>query len=254
MSGWLTALGPAGTALALLVLGHVLADFVFQTEVMARNKHRIGPLLSHVGIVIVVHLLAFMPFLTVRGGLLIAFIGGSHLLIDAVSARLRHRGVTVGPSLFLADQVAHILVLLVGWGLLDPSFLTVPPTVVVIAGADRLPWAAITTGALYLSAFAFAHVGGNTIVRGVLPDDGPAPDPGDDDLEVGHLIGSLERWIILLLGFAGMWQAVAIVVALKSIARFEELKQRPFAEYFLVGTLTSVLVAIGLVVLVSALV
>lgn len=47
-----------------------------------------------------------------------------------------------------------------------------------------------------------------------------------------------------------MWQAVALVVAVKSIARFEELKQRAFAEYFLVGTLTSVLVAIVLVGLV----
>jgi formate/nitrite transporter FocA (FNT family) len=43
-------------------------------------------------------------------------------------------------------------------------------------------------------------------------------------------------------------------VAAKSIARFEELKQREFAEYFLVGTLASVLVGIGLVALVSVLV
>lgn len=43
MSGWLTTLGPEGTALALLLLGHVLGDFVFQTDALARNKHRWGP-------------------------------------------------------------------------------------------------------------------------------------------------------------------------------------------------------------------
>jgi len=46
MTGWLTALGPAGTALALLLLGHVLGDFVFQTDELARTKHRVGPFSS----------------------------------------------------------------------------------------------------------------------------------------------------------------------------------------------------------------
>lgn len=110
----------------------------------------------------------------------------------------------------------------------------------------------MTTGAIYVSTFVFAHEGGNTIVRGVLPEDGPESE--EDDLEAGSLIGSLERWIILLLGLAGRWESVALVVGAKSIARFEELKKRAFAEYFLVGTLASVLVAMILVVLVSVLV
>lgn len=253
MSGWLTGLGPAGTALALLLLGHVLADFVFQTDAMARNKHRVGPLLAHGGIVLVVHLLAFVPLLTPQTALLVGFVGISHLLIDAVSARLRHRGATAAHHLFLGDQLAHLLVILVGWSLLDPSALTATPVVTALGGEVRLPWPAITAGALYLAAFVFAHEGGNTIVRGVLPAEGPEPDAADD-LEVGYLIGTLERWIILLLGVAGLWEAVAIVVAVKSIARFEDLKQRAFAEYFLVGTLTSVLVAIGLVAVLSVLV
>jgi F0F1-type ATP synthase membrane subunit c/vacuolar-type H+-ATPase subunit K len=124
--------------------------------------------------------------------------------------------------------------------------------VTALGGLDRLPWPELTTGAVYVAAFVFAHEGGNTIVRGVLPE--RAPDSEADELAVGYLIGTLERWIILLLGVAGLWEAIAIVVAVESIARFEELKQRAFAEYFLVGTLTSVLVAIVLVLLVTALV
>lgn len=38
--------------------------------------------------------------------------------------------------------------------------------------------------------------------------------------------------------------ALGLLIAAKSIARFEELKERRFAEYYLVGTLTSLLVAI----------
>lgn len=252
MSGWLTALGPGGTALALLFLGHVLGDFVFQTDEMAKNKHRVSPLLSHVGIVIVVHVVAFIPLLTPQTALIVVLVGVFHFLIDAVSARLRHQGTTSAHHLFLGDQMAHLLIILVGWSLMDSSAWTVAPVVTTLGGVDRLPWPEMTTGALYVSAFVFAHEGGNTIVRGVLPKKGPESE--EDDLEVGYLIGSLERWIILLLGLAGLWEAVALVVAVESIARFEELKKRAFAEYFLVGTLTSVLVAIILVVLVSILV
>lgn len=252
MSGWLTALGPAGTALAVLLLGHVLGDFVFQTDEMASAKHRTVPLLTHVGIVVLVHFVTLLPVLTPRTGLIVLFVGVFHLAIDAVSARLRRREVAPTPYVFLGDQTAHLLVILAGWTLLGPSTWTASPVVTAVGGSVQLPWADLTTGAVYASAFVFAHVGGNTVVRGVLPERNPGAD--DDDLEVGYLIGTLERWIILLLGLAGLWEAVAIVVAVESIARFEELKQRAFAEYFLVGTLTSVLVAVSLVVSVSVLV
>lgn len=250
MSGWLTALGPEGTALALLLLGHVLGDFIFQTDKMATNKHRFGPLLTHSGIVIVVHVVAFIPLLTRQTALIVVFIGVFHFFIDGISARLRRQKAT-SAHLFLGDQMAHLLIILAGWSLMDSSALTVAPVVTALGGG--LPWAEMTAGAMYVSAFVFAHEGGNTIVRGVLPEEGPEPKE-EDDLEAGSLIGSLERWIIILLGLAGRWEAVALVVAAKSIARFEELKNRAFAEYFLVGTLASVLVAIVLVVIVSVLV
>lgn len=265
MSGWLTGLGPEGTALALLVLGHVLGDFVFQTDELAATKHRLGPLLVHGGIVIVVHVVAFVPLLTPRTALIVLSVGVVHLLVDAVSSRIRNRRPS-SARLFLGDQLIHLLVLLAAWSMIDPSAWTEGPVVTALGGEDALPWAEMTTGAVYVSAIAFAHEGGNAIVRGVLPDNGPESDedgPGadgegaeseEDDLEAGSLIGTLERWIILLLGVAGLWGTVGLVMAAKSIARFEELKERPFAEYFLVGTLSSVLVAIGLVLVVSVLV
>ena len=253
MTGWITALGPEGTALALLILGHVLGDFLFQTDAMAKNKHKFGPLLSHGAIVIVVHVVAFVPLLSLKTAPIVLFVGVFHLLIDAVSARFRQQEAT-SVHKFLGDQMGHLLVILVGWSLIDASAVTVAPVMTALGGGAGLPWAELSTGALYVSAFVFAHDGGNAIVRSVLPADGPESTDAENDLEAGSLIGSLERWIILLLGLAGRWEAVAFVIAAKSIARFEELKKRPFAEYFLVGTLASVLVAIILAVLVSVLV
>lgn len=250
MSDWLTAIGPEGTALALLVLGHVLGDFTLQTDRLAEHKHRLRPLLVHIGIVIAAHAVVLLPLLTAETAVLIAFVGVVHLLIDGVSARLRDHEA---PSAirFLADQVAHLGVLLVGWVVLAPTVWTDTLVVGALGGANAVPWVELTTVAVYGSAFLFAHEGANTIVQGILPQEAPASPEDQQDLEAGYLIGTLERWIILVFGLAGRWESVALVVGVKSIARFEELKQRAFAEYFLIGTLSSVLVAIGLVLLVS---
>jgi hypothetical protein len=62
--------------------------------------------------------------------------------------------------------------------------------------------------------------------------------------DVGRLIGLLERAIILILVMYNEITAVGFVLAAKSIARFKQLEDRPFAEYYLIGTLISALMAV----------
>ncbi len=57
----------------------------------------------------------------------------------------------------------------------------------------------------------------------------------------GMLIGFLERALIVTFILMDAYQLIGFAIMAKSIARFEELKKREFAEYFLVGTLTSTL-------------
>lgn len=59
----------------------------------------------------------------------------------------------------------------------------------------------------------------------------------------GAIIGVLERMLVLTLVLLGQYAAIALVFTAKSIARFEELKDRGFAEYYLIGTLSSILFA-----------
>jgi hypothetical protein len=61
----------------------------------------------------------------------------------------------------------------------------------------------------------------------------------------GRAIGWLERSLIFAFVLAGVPEAAAIVFAAKSIARFASLDQRPFAEYYLIGSLASVAVAVA---------
>ena len=60
----------------------------------------------------------------------------------------------------------------------------------------------------------------------------------------GRYIGALERLVIAAGLIVHSWEVVAVVVALKTIARFKELDERLPAEYFLVGSLFSLLWAI----------
>lgn len=60
----------------------------------------------------------------------------------------------------------------------------------------------------------------------------------------GWIIGWLERTILAIGIVTQSWEVLAAVIALKTVARFKELDDQKFAEYFLVGSLFSVLWAV----------
>jgi hypothetical protein len=62
---------------------------------------------------------------------------------------------------------------------------------------------------------------------------------------MGRVIGVLERFLTLILVLLGQWGALGLVVAAKSVARFRELEDKDFSDYYLIGTLASLLVAVG---------
>jgi hypothetical protein len=66
------------------------------------------------------------------------------------------------------------------------------------------------------------------------------------DLSRGKLIGYIERLLVLILTFYSAYPAIGFIVAAKSIARFKQMDDRDWAEYFLLGTLTSMFIGIGL--------
>ncbi|HCJ67465.1 MAG TPA: hypothetical protein DHV62_09155 [Elusimicrobia bacterium] len=61
--------------------------------------------------------------------------------------------------------------------------------------------------------------------------------------KAGAIIGILERIFTLTLVLINQYESLALILTAKTIARFEELKDRKFAEYYLIGTLSSVLFA-----------
>ncbi|NIM94183.1 MAG: hypothetical protein GTO18_10795 [Anaerolineales bacterium] len=59
-------------------------------------------------------------------------------------------------------------------------------------------------------------------------------------LGAGEVIGILERYLTFILVLAGGLAAVGFAVAAKAAARYPQFKNPAFAEYFLIGTLSSV--------------
>ena len=70
----------------------------------------------------------------------------------------------------------------------------------------------------------------------------------------GRLIGYIERLLVISLTIVGAYPSIAFIIAAKSIARFKQLDDRNWAEYFLLGTLSSIFLGLMLGLLVKAIV
>jgi hypothetical protein len=99
---------------------------------------------------------------------------------------------------------------------------------------------------IYLTGYFLAVVAGHFIVKAILSRFPLRSESGDvEELKhAGMVIGILERIFTLTFVLIDEYTAIALIFTAKSIARFEELKQRRFSEYYLIGTLTSILVAL----------
>jgi hypothetical protein len=108
-----------------------------------------------------------------------------------------------------------------------------------------------TTGVLL--AVVAAAVGGGPVATAVLraadPDHGPSRRRASDPevLRGGTWIGVLERTAIAVTVLAGFEEGLAVLIAVKGLGRFNELKAPAASERFIIGTLASGLWALACV-------
>lgn len=122
----------------------------------------------------------------------------------------------------------------------------------VLAWIAREPPAGIADGAV-LAAVLTAVAAGSPVATAVLRAADPsqvgvAGGPGDPAiLRGGAWIGALERAAVAGTLLAGWPEGLAVVLAVKGLGRFAELRAPAAAERFIVGTLASGLWAAGCV-------
>jgi len=240
--------GDRAMLLALLLAGHVLADFPLQTQRMAREKgSRPLVLLRHVAVVFVAQAILLFAFWTWQLLAGLGVLAISHGLVDLVKARVdRARGPRL--SGFFADQLLHLAALfaLAAW--------------LGAQGLDHArPWAwmpAFAGWSLVAAGFIFNAKGATAIVRLTLarfPQLVPGNGDGDrGEYRMGSLIGSLERYLVLALVLADQWVALGLVIAAKSMVR-RDFSDDFKSEYYLIGTLASILVAVATALLLRVL-
>lgn len=240
----------AAVLFALLLVGHVCADFLFQSGRVAREKgadRRV--LIRHGALTLLAQALVLWPCWNLRVLAGVIALAALHTLIDGVKPRVERAGLAPLPA-FVLDQSAHVLVSAgVAAGLAALGALRDPWIGLPRAGLEAYArWAVIAAGVV------FNAKGGTAIVRKLL-EQYPQVLPGEPpSYAMGRTIGVLERLLLYALVLLEQWSALGFVVAAKSIARYRELESKHFADYYLVGTLTSLLVAIATGILVRCVV
>ncbi|HHY48056.1 MAG TPA: DUF3307 domain-containing protein [Firmicutes bacterium] len=261
----------------LVLLAHALSDFLLQpgSIALAKCQGRFSGYLAHFTILLAVSISLTLGRSSLRMVLAILSVALLHVLTDwGKNLIARGRSAQVELGLFVLDQALHIsAVILVVSFFFPPSVLSrdwtggflpgllsglvewltlVPATTSQKAlTVYSLRWVQVSR-LLVPSAFIYLYAifGGAVLVRKVLDLDWVAL-PGTNQnslrersLKVGRYIGMLERAILTAFVACGAYHAVGFVIAAKSVARFKDLEDRGFAEYYLVGTLTSSCIAV----------
>lgn len=300
-------------ALGWLLLAHLVADFVLQTDAIAaakrgRGRRAFAFVVWH-AVLVALCLVPFVAAFGLPGLWTLIAVSLAHAVLDAAKAELTRRvegrarrvaaaihepeaaGATLGTAwtpipagLFVADQAGHVLVVAAAWWiwLRDAAVTSGFADAVSSATAGIAP-ADVHRAALWvivMSALFIINVPAGSIFVGLLlrPDGASGNDASDrlgavqpgapsyrlrlgplegriepetpkpaptlaTPARVGSAVGILERLLILAFVLARADAAIGLVVAAKTLARFKQLDDREFAEYYLLGTLASVAVA-----------
>ncbi len=303
--------------LSWVVLLHLVADFVVQTDAMARTKARPGSggvagTLGHAAVVGA----CLLPLAVAFGapGLAVAaIVAVTHGAVDWLKVGATRRaagrlvpvvepgtgpvtetalgaGWTALPAVyFVVDQLIHVgIVLAATWALLRdaaPTTFAVDVTTALATGTNpadfhRLVLVLVVTASVIVVNVQAAALFVNTLLQPVRTVKGVPSEPVVDrppesaprryriqvgrltgqiesepserplavlapPLNVGRAIGVIERLLITLLILARAEAAIALVIGVKTIARFRQLDDRSFAEYYLLGTLASVTIGLA---------
>lgn len=216
-----------------LLTVHIIADFGLRDETEGQRQNLILHALFHLLLLIPLLYAFYSPILV----LLFLILVLSHILIDYFNLSHVYKGKNLEG--FILDQVMHLLVILAVYFLAGD----------IHSNSELFNNAKFQEALLYISALVFSARGGTQIVRGILGKF-PRIEEGESPavLKMGRMIGNLERLFVLVLLFLGQYSGILFVLTAKSIVRFKDFDKRYFAEYFLIGTLTSYLVALILYV------
>ncbi len=212
-----------------LLLAHLIGDFFLQPlrAVIHKEAHKAKSWFLYLHVAL--HFLLVLLFLWDLGYWKIALIiAVSHYFID-LSKLYTNTWYKNKTMPFLLDQLAHLVVLYV------VAFYDNLPEH-TIQWFTNLDWALIT-------AIAFVSFPAAIIMSKLMENMSNQIELDHKSLpNAGKYIGIMERLFVLLFIIVGRWEAIGLLIAAKSVFRFNDLKEsnnRKLTEYILIGTLLS---------------
>lgn len=231
--------------LELLLFSHGVADFILQSNQMVENKARgqWTTYISHFFIVWGLSVLFLHPFLSWQVVGVLLCLALTHLVVDEIGYRITppHK-IDSNPLGFGLDQLFHLIFILLAWQWLvhlpHLSLSGFYSEVMTPAWIEKLI-NAMVVGNVYLYV-----VFGGAIFIGKVMRSLPQEVRKYEITGMGRYIGILERIIILTFILYKAVTGIAFVLMAKSLTRYQELNNKSFAEYYLVGTLWSTALAL----------
>ena len=231
------------SSLWILLVAHFVSDFMLQSRQCAEKKTKyVRYLWLHAiiyGCVVGITAFIWIPIHIAWTPVLI--IAASHLAIDALRIWLdkKYDSPTFGLTSFVVDQVLHVAIICAMVWRFE------------LEGHARA-WALTWPGPVpleeilrYLLLFVVILQPASVFVQKVtLCAIGETRTQGKKEPAVGNIIGKLERIMIAILVLCGEIGGIGFVLTAKSLARYKQLNEQGFAEKYLVGTLSSTVVAI----------
>ncbi|KAF0236734.1 MAG: hypothetical protein FD181_2504 [Prolixibacteraceae bacterium] len=221
---------------------HLLADFVFQPQKMSDKKSRKIFSTYHLRHFLIVGIFSYLLAFDLgfwSAALLIAFL---HMIIDILKSWLILK--FKGKNYFFADQLIHIIAILLVTYLFSS-----------LVGLNQYLEFSMKTIAIF-TGIIFCTKPSNIIIKYLfVAFDIKTPDEDRNKKEelslpnAGKLIGIAERLIALALVIPGQYEALGLIIAAKSILRFNAT---PKSEYVLVGTLLSFGIAVFCGILINS--
>lgn len=252
-----------GMLFLILLLAHLLGDYYFQPQKLADKKEKYYS-------AVLIHSLIYAAFVGLTALVVDArwwvFVVAAlaHWLIDSLKFLLRKKKFSKA-TLFIIDQALHLLtLLLLAW--FSPAAVLRPWSISL--GERFWAWLVLIllvakpvniSMDILFSKFSEAakeeqkkqlekteeH---RTQTIGSLEKPESSKDEKIATQEVegaGALIGLFERLFVVIFVALGQYSAMSLLIAAKSLARFDRItKNQAFAEYYLIGTLFSILFAL----------
>ena len=228
----------------LLLIFHVLGDFYFQTEKMALEKAaKYRGVIKHS----VIYTICFL------GGMFVVFPnipfhfliipGVVHALMDSVKFMICKK-VRDGKVVFLLDQVSHLMTILVVVNYVC-DFDIYNVCNMKLRGALEYLNIVETEVVAWILKLLVIHKPANILIGKILGEYKTENDNRNNEKNAGELVGTLERILMVIFVSIGQFSAVGLVLTAKSIARYDKISHdKKFAEYYLLGTLLSAIIAI----------